>query len=239
MQFNGRLIAVGVIVVLAVALIFGYIQTPAPIETFTPDGNHLGDVQIGTTWYSIFQIIFGSAIDMAWVSTTSVLQFLIFPFVAIVVVMYGIFSEISLFARARWINPVLALIIALVAASTGILVRIMRGYLMLAGGLGILLFGFVLVMGVVVWFVGRMRGFGYNVTGALKTATDNTATRTYVNAICSQGNEFVNRYQGDPAKAGKVIKVNQLIQQAQEQLNKGQYNTAQGTCTKITNEMRN
>lgn len=159
---RGTQIAYLIVVLIAVVLMSWYAinVTPYPTEEFTPDGNHLGDFRIGNSHFNIFQLIFGEKVDENWVVPTNMVQYLFLPFFAIWLVMYGIFEEITFFRRVTWFGPGMALVTALIVSSTGFLVRMMRGYLMIAGGMGIAFFGFILVLGLGFWFIGRLGRFG-------------------------------------------------------------------------------
>lgn len=154
------LVFFGIIILVIILAAIALATQPLPTDPFTADGSNLGDFQLGTSWYNIFQIVFGNEIDKNWVTTTSIIQFLFLPLAAIWLLMYGIFEEVGFLRRLTWFTPVLAIIAALIVSSSGILVRMMRGYLMMAGGMGIVFFGFILFLGLLLWFVGRLSGFG-------------------------------------------------------------------------------
>jgi hypothetical protein len=183
----GATIAAIILVVVLGLVTYFYVQ--APVETFAPDGSHIGDFQIGSTWYSIFQLIFGTQIDKAWVDTLSIIQYLILPFVAIMILVFSIFEEIRFFRYPGWFNWVMALIVALVVSSSGILVRMMRIFLQLAGGLAIVLFGGILLIGIFVWWLGKFHYLGSRLTESIADASDAMGLRI-------QCEEMLNKAQG-------------------------------------------
>lgn len=197
-----RWIYAGVVIVAVIVLaVIAVSVTPYPVTEFTPDGTNLGDFQIGTEWYNIFHIIFGTHVDKNWVTTTGLIQFLILPFFAIWMVMYGLFEEIVFFRRVTWFSPAMAFVVALISSSTGFLVRMMRGYLMIAGGMGIAFFGFILVLGILFWFIGRLGRFGVPIPGVVTTerqiGTIETALR--------EARRFAASIEGhDPRRASRI-----------------------------------
>lgn len=152
-------------------LVFPFPETFTACDAGTTP-TYLGDFLIGGKCYNIFHFVFGTDVDKAWVTSASIIQYLIFPFVAVLMVIYGIFSEIRFF-RQTWINFILGLIVALIVSSQGFLVRMMRAFLLMGGGMGIMFFGVVFIIGIILWFVGRMASFGVSGGSLSKLAHTN------------------------------------------------------------------
>lgn len=209
--------AVAIIFLTVLSIVLAYIAfsaSPAPTNTFTPNGGHIGDFQIGGTYYNAFQIVFGDQIDESWVKTMTMVQYLILPFAAVWILVYAIFDEITFFKRITWFNPAMALITAFIVASTGWLVRMMRGYLMLAGGLGIIFFGVILFAGLVFWFLGRMGSFGLKFGGAVQEYKE----IGNIEAALRREMAYANSIEGShPQKAADI---KSLVALAQDELGK-------------------
>jgi len=178
-KYTGLIILIVLFIILtSISLVVAAIEVTTYTPCTTTTGStgttpvYLGDFVLGDNCYNILQIIFGNQIDKAWVETNSFLQYLIFPFIAIWLVMYGIFQEIIFFRRVTWFGSMMALVVALIVSSSGILVRMMRGYLMLAGGMGIIFFGFILFLGLIFWFIGRLGRFGASIPKVAQTWKD-------------------------------------------------------------------
>lgn len=111
--------------------------------------------------YDPLKIIFGPEIDQSWYEPYHTLQYLVFPFIAIWMIIYGLFSEVRIFRTKESIQFVLALVIALIASSTGGLVTLVRVTLQFLGGFSVLAFAVVFGVGVFFWgwgTIGMHRG---------------------------------------------------------------------------------
>jgi len=172
---------------------------------------YLGDFVLGDNCYSILQIVFGNQIDEAWVTTNSFFQYLIFPFAAIWLIMYGIFKEIVFFRKVTWFGSVMALIVALIVSSSGILVRMMRGYLMLAGGMGIIFFGFILFLGLIFWFIGKLGRFGAAIPGVVTTERQLGVIETALREARGTANTIAPH---DPGRASQIRMLADLADRA-------------------------
>ncbi len=119
----------------------------------------LGDIP-GTN-YNFFKLVFGPDLTEEYLKTESVLQYLFFPFLAVVMIMYGILSDLRIFRRGSGINAALAIIIAIIASSTGGLLTLVRWMIGIAGGtLGTFMFGLLLLGGIILWALARFWDFG-------------------------------------------------------------------------------
>lgn len=100
---------------------------------------------------TIFIIIFGENFPERWLTTTGFMQFIVFPFIAVFAVMYGIMSELKLFRTpgGRKAQLVISLIMAFVGGYA--LLVTVRGLLVVNAWLGMILFGLVLFIGLILW----------------------------------------------------------------------------------------
>lgn len=191
-----------VIVIIIVMFIWAQGTEAYPTETFVADGSHVGDFRIGNSYFNIFQLVFGEKIDGGWVVPTNMVQYLFLPFFAIWLVMYGIFEEMTFFRRVTWFGPGMALVTALIVSSSGVLVRMMRGYLMIAGGMGIAFFGVILLLGLFFWFIGRVVRFpGLDVGGAVAEFREVGEVENALRRAKSSANVIGL---DDPQKAAKI-----------------------------------
>jgi hypothetical protein len=93
----------------------------------------------------------------------SVLQWLIFPFLSLWVVLYGILAEIRIFrGRNNWINAVLSFLIGAVAGPTGGLIYFVRMLFVAFGIYSMAIFAGLLFVGTFLWgrltFIGLRHG---------------------------------------------------------------------------------
>lgn len=90
-------------------------------------------------------------------SPYKILQFLVFPFIALLVIIYGILEQVRIFRRKSWINAVLAFLIAAMAGPTGGLVYLVRFVFVGYGWYGFLIFAGLLFVGTGLWGWGTFR----------------------------------------------------------------------------------
>jgi hypothetical protein len=223
------LIAAGVVVALVVMFWFAYSVTPYPVATFTADGTHIGDFAFGSTYYNIFHFIFGSEVDGMWVTPNGMVQYLLLPFFAIALVMYGVMSEIPLGGNVPWFNTAMALIIALVVSSSGMTVRAMRGYLTIAGNMAIAFFGLILVLGIALQGFKTLGSMGVPI-GAFRTVAQEANMRQYVVRMTNAAATV------SPAHK-KYATIQQLAAKASGELAKGQVQNAKNTADAISREL--
>ena len=116
-------------------------------------------------WSNAFGLLFGPDIpdymiyDSNGVSPYAILQWLIFPFLALIAILYGILTEIKIFRNNNKINGAIAILIALIAGPTGGLVWLVRNVFVIFGYYSFLIFAIILFVGVGFWGVSRIRGF--------------------------------------------------------------------------------
>jgi len=100
-----------------------------------------------------------SCIPESWMTWSGFMQFIIFPFIAVFVVMYGILSEIRIFHEVK-VKAILALVMALVSGSWAL--SWMRGALIINSWVGTVGFAVVMFIGILLWaFRGLMENAGW------------------------------------------------------------------------------
>jgi len=97
-----------------------------------------------------------------WMTYGGFMQYIIFPFIAVFVVMYGILSEIRIFHEVK-VKAVLALVMAFVGGYYAL--SSMRWFLVVNSTWGTIGFGILMVIGILLWI---MRGLKENVAGISK-----------------------------------------------------------------------
>lgn len=103
-------------------------------------------------------IFFGPDIPVEFTKDTySVLQWLIFPFVSLWVILYGIMTQIRIFRRKSWLHAVLAFLIAAIAGPTGGLVYLVRILFVSYGIFGFGAFVILLFVGTGLWFASTLK----------------------------------------------------------------------------------
>lgn len=104
------------------------------------------------------KFIFGPDIPSEWYQTYMFMQWLVFPFIGIWLVLFGILEQLGIFRARRGIGAVLALIMALIMSSTGGLVIMARFLFQTMGTWGFLIFVGVFMVGVTAWGWAEMHG---------------------------------------------------------------------------------
>jgi len=104
------------------------------------------------------KFIFGPDVPSEWYQPYMFMQWLVFPFIGIWLVLYGIMEQLGIFRTHRSIGGFLALIMALVSSSTGGLVILARALFVTMGGWGLLVFFAVFMVGVTAWGYGEIQG---------------------------------------------------------------------------------
>jgi len=99
----------------------------------------------------VVTFIFGEEFPEYAVTTNGFLQFVVFPFVALFAVMYGIMTEIKIFKNTT-VKMVISLTMSLVAGSW--VLNQMRWFLMANATLGTWAFGLLMIFGIGLWFLG-------------------------------------------------------------------------------------
>jgi hypothetical protein len=117
----------------------------------------------------ILQGLFGPDIP-DWVMTyRGFVQYVVFPFIALFAVMYGILSEIRIFRTSGGHKA--QIIIALMTAFLGgwWALSTLRYWLIVNAWLGTFFFGLLFFIGIIMWFYGRIGEHYYTITGRQMT----------------------------------------------------------------------
>ena len=112
-------------------------------------------------WAGIYKdalsIFFGPDIPAEFTKDTySTLQWLIFPFLSLWVIIYGILTQLRLFRRKSWLHGLIAFFIAAIAGPTGGLVYAVRILFVSYGIFGFGVFVVLLFVGTGLWFASTM-----------------------------------------------------------------------------------
>ncbi len=91
----------------------------------------------------------------------TILQWLIFPFIALWAIMYGIMNEINIFRNSPNMHILLSFLIAAISGPTGGLVYLVRVVFVSIGWWGFLVFGALMFVGIFIWGRGKMYDYGY------------------------------------------------------------------------------
>jgi len=106
----------------------------------------------------IVKIFFGPGIPVAFTETPyKILQWLVFPFLALWMIIFGIMSEIRIFRRSQTTRIILTFLIAVMAAPTGALVWMVKALFALYGGFAFVVFIGMLFLGTVLWAIATAR----------------------------------------------------------------------------------
>jgi len=112
---------------------------------------------VAGTEVDFLKIIFGPNVPEDWYDLYSVMQYLVFPFLSVWMVLYGILEELRIFRRKSGVQALIALLISLTASASGTLLYVVMGTFTVMGWLGILAFFGVFVVGASLWAWGNMR----------------------------------------------------------------------------------
>jgi len=89
-----------------------------------------------------------------WLVLPNVIYYLVFPFVAIVAVIYGILSEIRIFRSAN-VKGVLAFVMAGMSLPTGAMITTVYYLYTFGAWVAVVTFGILFIFGTLLWGVGR------------------------------------------------------------------------------------
>jgi hypothetical protein len=142
-------------------------------------------------WEDIIKIIFGPEVPDEWLEPYKVMQYLIFPFIALWLVVFGILTELRIFRRKDSINAFLAFLIAMIAGPTGYLVLFVRGTFQVLGWLGFSAFGFLMFFGIILWAGVRLWEWGapWTTKAARKRALEAFAIERKIGMLRDRYNE--------------------------------------------------
>jgi len=116
-------------------------------------------------WRNTMALILGmdpAKIPSDWLGIPNVIYFIIFPYIAIVTVLYGVFSEIRIF-RSSTVKTILAIVIAGMSLPTGALISTVYWMYTIGAWVAVFGFGLVFILGAILWGVGRIYGLGSSV----------------------------------------------------------------------------
>ena len=124
--------------------------------------------QIALAQYSYFnwnnidivKIIFGPNINSSWYQPYTALQYLVFPFIMVWMIIFGFLEELRIFRNQQKIEGVLALVMALIASSSGWLVEAVRWMATLMGGWSVLAFFALFMVGIFMYVGARFSEWG-------------------------------------------------------------------------------
>lgn len=104
------------------------------------------------------KFVFGPDVPSEWYQVNMFMQWLVFPFIGIWLVLFGILEQLGIFRARRSIGAFLALIMAFIGASSGFEVMMARVLFQLMGGWGLLVFFAVFMLGALFWGWGEIHG---------------------------------------------------------------------------------
>lgn len=92
-----------------------------------------------------------------WLVLPNLVYYIIFPFIAIVSVLYGIFSEIRIFKSTN-VKFILAFVMAGMSLPTGLMISTVYFLYTLGTWIAVIAFGFLFIFGTILWAIGRGSG---------------------------------------------------------------------------------
>ncbi len=109
---------------------------------------------------TVVEVFFGPGAEAYTANPVQILQFLIFPFIALWAVLFGILINLRIFRYQNWLNSLLSFLIAVIAGPTGGLVWLVRTVFVLMGGWGFIAFAALFFIGVGAWLLSGVIRFG-------------------------------------------------------------------------------
>jgi len=100
---------------------------------------------------AVVVFIFGEDFPSYWLTYSGFAQYVVFPFIAVFLVLYGILSELRIFKQTS-IKVSLSLMMALVGGLW--LLNIMRAFLVVNGFLGVIGFALLMFIGIILMVLG-------------------------------------------------------------------------------------
>ena len=110
--------------------------------------NYFGDVQ------GLANLIMGGPVDSNLLRLPNIFYFIIFPFISVVTIIYGIMSDIRIF-RSQNIRIVLSLMMAAISLPSGGLLTLVVLFFTFGAWLAVGAFGVLFIIGIGLWFYGR------------------------------------------------------------------------------------
>jgi len=111
---------------------------------------------------TILRFIFGDY-PAGWLNTNSFMQIVIFPFIAIFAVFYGLLTELKIFKGQRTTKLVIALMFSF--GGSWFALSSMKGFMIINATLATWGFGIVLFLGIIFWAGARISESWYDVSG--------------------------------------------------------------------------
>ena len=103
---------------------------------------------------AVFVFVFGEDFPSYWLTYAGFAQYIVFPFIAVFIVLYGILTELRIFKQTS-IKVSLSLIMALVGGLW--LLNTMRVFLVVNGFFGVIGFALLMLIGIILtamgWFL--------------------------------------------------------------------------------------
>lgn len=125
---------------------------------------------IGAGIATALNLFFGPGAEDYTSEPILILQYLIFPFIALWVVLYGILTNLRLFGYRTGFNALLSFLIAVVAGPTGGLVLLVRTVFTWMGWWGFAAFAGLFFFGLACWVIGDVIRFGRPVSRYFREA---------------------------------------------------------------------
>lgn len=105
----------------------------------------------------VFTFFFGPGFPSRWMTWKGLMQFIVFPFIAMAAVFYAIMEELHIFRTAggKSMQRIVAIVMAFVAGKA--VLTMMRGFLILNAYLATSAFGILLLVGIIMMAVQGVR----------------------------------------------------------------------------------
>lgn len=122
--------------------------------------NGFGTLDVSGGVAAALNLFFGPGAEVYTDEPTKILQYLIFPFIALWVVIYGILTNLKIFGYRTGFNALLSFLIAVIACPTGGLVLLVRYVFGAMGWWGFVGFAGLFFFGLAMWVIGDVIRFG-------------------------------------------------------------------------------
>ena len=117
----------------------------------------------------VFTFFFGPGFPSRWMTWKGLMQFIVFPFIAMAAVFYAIMEELHIFRSEGGKNAqkVIGIVMAFLAGKA--LLSTMRGFLIVNAWIATIMFGLMLLLGTFFW---GLRGFAHHGIGGARRTWD-------------------------------------------------------------------
>jgi len=109
------------------------------------------------------KLILGYDVNPKDLAFPNFIYFIVFPFIAIVTVLYGVMTEIRIF-RSTTVKTILSITMAGMTLPTGIMLTTVYYLYSIGAWVAVAGFGVVFILGTILWGVGRVGGLAYNIS---------------------------------------------------------------------------